>query len=86
MLAWLRTDLKARGQQLENDGDKARPVVREQMQHWQRDTDFDGVRGPEALARLPEAERQQWQKFWADVAALRQRAAEPPKAENSGRP
>jgi hypothetical protein len=26
------------------------------------------VRGSEALARLPEPERQAWQKLWADVA------------------
>ena len=40
------------------------------MQHWQQDTDFAGVRGPEALAKLPEAERQEWQKLWAEVAEL----------------
>jgi hypothetical protein len=33
-------------------------------------------RGPEALARLPEAERQEWQKLWADVADTLARAAE----------
>jgi hypothetical protein len=26
------------------------------------------VRQPEALAKLPEAERHQWQKLWQDVA------------------
>jgi hypothetical protein len=55
------------------------------MQHWQGDTDFAGVRAPEALARLPETERQEWQKLWEDVAALCQRAAEPHKPENVGR-
>jgi hypothetical protein len=34
-----------------------------------------GVRGPEALARLPEAERPEWQKLWEEVAALQKRAA-----------
>jgi tetratricopeptide (TPR) repeat protein len=85
-LTWLRDDLKAYGQQLDKQPDKARPLVAQRMQHWQDDTDFAGVRGPEALVRLPEAERQEWQKLWEDVAALRQRAAEPPKPENSGRP
>ncbi len=47
------------------------------MQHWQQDKDFAGVRGPKALARLPEAERHEWQKLWQDVAALRQGAAAP---------
>jgi hypothetical protein len=32
------------------------------------DPDFAGVRGDKALAKLPEAERQAWQKAWADVA------------------
>jgi hypothetical protein len=31
--------------------------------------DFAGVRDREALARLPERERQAWQQLWADVRA-----------------
>jgi hypothetical protein len=45
------------------------------MQRRQHDPDFAGVRG-DALAELPEAERQEWQKLWDDVEALRKRAAE----------
>jgi hypothetical protein len=39
------------------------------------------VRGPEALARLPEPERQAWQQLWADVADALARAegTTPPK-------
>jgi hypothetical protein len=37
------------------------------MQHWLADADLSGVRGSESLAKLPEAERQEWQKLWADV-------------------
>jgi hypothetical protein len=33
-----------------------------------------GVRDPEALAGLPEAERKEWQAPWADVEALIARA------------
>jgi hypothetical protein len=33
---------------------------------WQQDPDFAGVRG-DALAKLPEAERQPWWQFWQDV-------------------
>jgi hypothetical protein len=32
------------------------------------------VRGPDALAMLPEAERPDWQHLWADVAATLARA------------
>jgi hypothetical protein len=38
------------------------------LRHWLEDTDFAGVRGPEALAKLPEMEREPWQKLWDDVA------------------
>jgi serine/threonine-protein kinase len=73
-LDWLRADLTAYRGLLKNDKDKAAPVVFQRMQHWLSDTDFNGVRGAEALAKLPQAERGDWQKLWEDVAALRQRA------------
>jgi Flp pilus assembly protein TadD len=75
-LDWLRADLAAWGKRLEAQPDPARGAVRQTMAHWQQDTDFAGVRGPEPLARLPEAERRGWQQLWADVEALRQRATE----------
>jgi serine/threonine protein kinase/Flp pilus assembly protein TadD len=65
-LEWLRADLAAWGQFLEKEPDKARPRVQWALRMWQQDTDFAGVRG-EALAKLPEAERQAWQQLWADV-------------------
>jgi hypothetical protein len=45
------------------------------MQHWQRDTDFAGVRGADALSRLRQGERLDWQKLWQEVEALRQKTA-----------
>jgi tetratricopeptide (TPR) repeat protein len=42
---------------------------------WQTDSALASVRDPAALAKLPEAEREQWQFLWADVAA--QVAADP---------
>jgi len=73
-LDWLKADLAAWRQQLEKDPTKARITVPKQMEHWQRDADFAHVRGPEALARLPEAERSEWQKLWEEVAAIQKRA------------
>jgi hypothetical protein len=67
-LDWLRADLNAWRRLLKEGPDRARPVIIKQMQHWKVDTDFAGLRGQEALARLPEAERPAWQKLWADVA------------------
>ena len=74
-LKWLRDDLAAYRGVLEKEPDKARPVVAQLMQHWQEDTDFAGVRGPEALAKLPEAERREWRKLWEDVADTLSQAA-----------
>ena len=38
------------------------------------DPDFAGVRGEEALAKLPSAEAEQWRRIWKDVARLLERA------------
>jgi hypothetical protein len=40
------------------------------MKRWKSDTDLAGIRDPEPLARLPEAERKEWQAFWAEVDGL----------------
>ncbi|MBM4072818.1 MAG: tetratricopeptide repeat protein [Planctomycetes bacterium] len=75
-LDWLRADLVAYRQQMEKDRIKARPGVVKAMQHWQRDSDFAGVRGSEALGRLPESERADWHKFWQELAAFEKRAGQ----------
>jgi tetratricopeptide (TPR) repeat protein len=79
VLDWLHADLAAYREVLEKEPDKALPAVLQRMQHWQSDSDFKGVRGSEALAKLPEAERQEWQKLWAEVDLLRQEATKPAK-------
>jgi tetratricopeptide (TPR) repeat protein len=80
-LDWLNADVAAYRQALDKEADKAKPVL-QHMQHWQQDKDFAGVRG-DGLNKLPEAERQAWQRLWEDVEALRQRAAEPAKKAGS---
>jgi serine/threonine protein kinase/Flp pilus assembly protein TadD len=85
-LEWLRADLAAWGRLLEKEPNKARAPIVQQMRHWQADTDFAGVRGLDALAKLPEAEREEWQKLWQEVEALRQRAAKPPEGASPARP
>jgi hypothetical protein len=37
---------------------------------WQNDPGLVGVRDASSLARLPAAERADWEKLWADVAAV----------------
>jgi hypothetical protein len=56
------------------------------MQHWLDDADFNGVRGPDALAKLPEAEREGWRQLWADVAATLAKAQEKGTPTEKGTP
>jgi hypothetical protein len=51
-------------------GDKAGPEIAQRMQHWLQVTDFTGMRGQDALGKLPEAERKEWQKLWVDVGDM----------------
>jgi serine/threonine-protein kinase len=66
-LDWLRADLAACGRVLGNGPEDARPLALRCLQHCLADSDFAGVRDPEALARLPERERKAWQQLWGDV-------------------
>jgi Flp pilus assembly protein TadD/serine/threonine protein kinase len=84
-LAWLRADLARYVPAAEKGSAQVRAGVRQQLAHWQQDSNFAGVRGA-ALARLPEAERPPWQKLWAEVEELRQRAAKAPEPATSSRP
>jgi tetratricopeptide (TPR) repeat protein len=68
-LDWLRADLTAWGRLLDRDAGKLSRAI-EVLQHWLADPDFAGVRGPEALAKLPEAERRGWQQLWYQVADI----------------
>jgi hypothetical protein len=40
------------------------------LRHWKQDADLAGVRDKEALEKLPEAERTEWRKLWAEVDEL----------------
>ncbi len=68
-LDWLRIDLNAWDKR-RRDGPKAGPEIQKTLQDWQKDSDLAGVRDADALAKLPEAEREAWRKLWADVDAL----------------
>jgi tetratricopeptide (TPR) repeat protein/serine/threonine protein kinase len=75
-LVWLRADLETLGRPPDKGADQVRSAagVRNTLRHWLVDTDLAGVRGPEALAKFPEAERQPWEKLWDDVAEVLKRA------------
>jgi hypothetical protein len=83
-LDWLRADLDAWRGQLDKEPDKARPQVAQQVRHWLRDPDFNGMRGRDGLAKLPAGEWPAWQQFWADVQRLLDRAADKPPQPRDG--
>src|SRR4029453_8409622 len=64
-LAWLRADLELTTKLL-RDG----KVSVQSVAAWQTDPALARVRHPAALAKWPDAERELWQRFWADVAAV----------------
>jgi tetratricopeptide (TPR) repeat protein/serine/threonine protein kinase len=82
-LDWLRADLAAMGRLLDKGADQARSTARvgDVLKHWQVDPDLAGVREADALAQLPDAERQPWQKLWQDVADILKRAQEKAASE-----
>jgi Flp pilus assembly protein TadD/serine/threonine protein kinase len=69
-LAWLRADLDVNAQQVMDGKAASILLVEARLAHWQTDGDFIGVRDPKSLAKLPEAERAEWGKLWADVDQL----------------
>jgi hypothetical protein len=73
-LAWLRAHLRVRASQVEKGTPQARAAAVKSLRHWQAYPDLAGVRDAAALAGLPEAERADWQRFWADVQALLEKA------------
>jgi tetratricopeptide (TPR) repeat protein/tRNA A-37 threonylcarbamoyl transferase component Bud32 len=69
-LTWLKADLVVQSKQLTGGEPPDRQVALQTLRHWRKDPDLAGVRDQEALAKLPEAERKEWAKFWAEAAAL----------------
>jgi Tfp pilus assembly protein PilF len=67
-LDWLKTDLAHWTSLAQSSKADDRTLVRQTLQHWQGDSDLAGVRG-DALAKLPQTERDAWKKLWADVEA-----------------
>jgi tetratricopeptide (TPR) repeat protein len=79
-LGWLRDNLKGYIKQVEtadvNTHQAIRGLLTQLLEPWQKTPDLESVRGQEALAKLPEAERAAWQQLWADVEALLKKTQE----------
>jgi superkiller protein 3 len=76
-LDWLREDLTWWAKKLENGTAQARISARQRLQHSQSDPDLAGVRDRDGLGRLPNEEREQWERLWSDVDALLRRVSAP---------
>jgi serine/threonine protein kinase/tetratricopeptide (TPR) repeat protein len=73
---WLRADLVAWSRLLDRQPNQAGSAAwaTNALRRWLAEPDLAGVRGPQALAKLAETERQSWQQFWDEVAAMLTRA------------
>jgi serine/threonine protein kinase/Flp pilus assembly protein TadD len=65
-LDWLSANLALTTRQRQS-----RKSVAEALAPWQTDTALAGVRDEAPLEQLPTDERQEWQRFWRQVAAVR---------------
>jgi tetratricopeptide (TPR) repeat protein len=63
-LDWLRANLELTAR-LRNDGN----VLGWSLATWRSDPALASVRDPAELAKLPDAERELWRRFWMDVTA-----------------
>jgi serine/threonine-protein kinase len=69
-LAWLRADLDAWGKRSASSTPQDLTLMQRRLGDWRQNADLAGVRAPDALAKLPEAEQIAWQKLWTDVGTL----------------
>jgi serine/threonine-protein kinase len=73
-LGWLKAERDAWARQLEAGAPPDRAVVIKNLKHWQQDADLAGVRGDDALAKLPDEEQKAWRDMWSDVEGLLKKA------------
>ncbi len=71
-LEWLRASLALRREQISSDP----ATVQKRVTHWQGDSDLAAVRDEEALSKLPESERKEWQALWREVRKVLARTGE----------
>ena len=70
-LAWLRADLELWRKLWEGGVVADRQLRAKTLQRWQDEADLAGVRDPEALKKLPDAEQEGWRQLWTEVTDLR---------------
>jgi serine/threonine-protein kinase len=73
---WLRAELARHAERLQRDNPTNRRKVRLSLQRWLTDPRLAGVRGAQAIGRLPAGEREGWEKLWAEAEALQKKLRE----------
>ncbi len=73
-LEWLKAELAVWTKLLESSPPHAQSSIAETLKQWQEDTDLTGIRDPIALDAMPESERADWRRLWAEVANTLARA------------
>jgi serine/threonine-protein kinase len=68
-LKWLQTELVRAADRARSGMLHDREIAKQVLRGWRREPGFAGVRDPAALAKLPDEERQAWQKLWHEVEA-----------------
>jgi hypothetical protein len=71
---WLRLDLAAWAQKVDNGTEADRIHARKTLAPWQDDRDLAGLRDADALEKLPQSERQECQALWQEIGDLLRRA------------
>ena len=74
---WLRLDLAAWKKWLEAATPADRAEAQKPLARWRENPDLAGLREPEALDKLPPAERQECRALWSDLDAQLKRARAP---------
>ncbi len=59
---------------LQSGDSEAQELVTRNLARWAADPNLKGVRDPEDLAALSEAEREGWALFWTEVSTLADQA------------
>jgi tetratricopeptide (TPR) repeat protein len=83
-LGWLRVYLALARQKATSAQPADRKAAAESLEYWLGDADLSAVREAGPLAKLPEAEREQWEKLWADVKATPAEAQKPAPPQGAG--
>jgi len=69
-LDWLRDDLKLWSRQIDGNEPPQNDRTGQSLKHWLSDPDLAGVRDPDAIAKLPTGEQEDWRRLWAEVERL----------------